>query len=85
MNADCQIRIEIVNGKYQFTRNMDDPDSRAFWEHAEKAREIVESWPKWKQQSCEDMMRRVKESHDPDPPGAPWPYWDLHKDSIVFN
>ena len=31
------------------SRNLDDEDSKAFWETAKKAREKVATWPEWKQ------------------------------------
>jgi hypothetical protein len=32
----------------KIVRNMDSPENRAFWEHAEQAAAEVETWPDWK-------------------------------------
>lgn len=50
---------------------IDDPETRAVWETAQKAKAEVESWPAWKR--GEEPPRASSESPTPPTPAAPSP------------
>ena len=45
-------------------RNLDTPESRAFWELSPRAKE-VESWPDWKKAGMDDPLRGVPDCDIP--------------------
>jgi hypothetical protein len=48
---------------------IDDPETRAVWETAQKAKAEVESWPAWKR--GEEVPRASSETPTPPAPASP--------------